>query len=464
MTSTTSDIGPTKSAGTKAIVGWALFDWAAQPYYALITTFIFAPYFVNVFASDPVQGQAQWGYVAALAGIFIAIISPILGSIADVTGGKKPWIALFSLAFVLAMTTLWLAEPGPNAPIFLIMAAIVVATISGELQIVFTNAIMPTLVPREKLGRLSGIGWATGYAAALVSLIIFAGLITTVPETGKTLLGFDPIIKLDSSTKEAERLSGPFAAIWFIIFSIPFFLWTPDATPPRQSSKTPVADGLSELKSTILSLRQYKNIALFLIARLFYIDGLSAIFVFGGIYGTAVFGWSSTEIGLFGIIITIAAAIGAVAGGPLDDRYGPKTLVIWSLVGLLIGTVGVLSIDKTHIFFVTEVEPKTTSGGLFASTGEQAYLMFGMLIGIVSGPIYSASRTLLAHLAPKEKLTQFYGLYAFSGKVTAFAAPLLVAQMTEITQSQRLGVIPIAFFLIVGLTMMLFVKDEPTAE
>lgn len=453
---------PSGTASKPALFGWILFDWAAQPYFTLVTTFIFAPYFVNAMASDPVHGQALWGYAAALAGLLIAVLSPVFGSIADVTGKRKPWVFYISIIFVASMFVFWLAKPGSDAPIFLTLAAVVISTVCAELQIVFVNAMMPSLVPQSQLGRLSGTGWAAGYAGGLVSLILFAGFIATSPETGKTLLGLDPLISLNQETREADRLSGPFAALWFVVFALPFFLWTPDSKKTGPISATPVSDGLKDLKETFHSLRHYRNIALYLIARLLYIDGLSAIFVFGGIYGTAIFGWSAFEIGVFGIVASLAGAVGAAIGGPLDDRLGPKPVIVWSLLGLLIASIGILSIDKSHILFVTQVPEKLPDSTPFSTLGEQFYVLCGILIGLVAGPLQSASRTFLAHLAPKDKLTQFYGLYAFSGKVTSFMAPLLVAQTTAITGSQRWGIAPIALFLILGAILIIFVKDERT--
>lgn len=452
---------PVKQAPMRALVSWVLFDWAAQPYYTLILTFLFAPYFATVVVGNAAQGQTLWGYSAAAAGVLIAIGSPLLGAFADGRGRRKPWIALFSLLLVAGLASLWLAKPGAdNTTIALVLFGFVLATIAAEFTQVFTNAIMPTLVPAEKLGRLSGTGWAVGYAGGLLSLAVMAGLIVTDPASGKTILGLDPLIKLDTETREGDRLVGPFAALWFAIFMIPFFLFVPDThkpPPPGTVKRT----ALAELWDTVSGLPRHPDMLFFLLARMLYIDGLTAIFAFGGIYGASVFGWQALELGIFGIVLTLTGVLGAVAGGVLDDRIGARNVIMAALLVLLVGTLGILSIDKTHVLFGLEVAPKAAGSAPFSSAGERVFLVFAMVIGIVAAPVQAASRSLLARLAPPEKVTQFFGLFAFSGKVTAFFAPFLIASVTAATGSERAGMSAIMFFLIAGMVLMLKVHDRP---
>ncbi|MGE5513763.1 MAG: MFS transporter [Bacteroidota bacterium] len=447
------------AAPRRALAGWVLFDWAAQPYYTLILTFLFAPYFANVVVGDAARGQAIWGYGAAVAGILIAIGSPLLGALADGRGRRKPWIALFSLVLAGGMAALWLAKPNSTGlALWLIVLSFVVATIAAEFTTVFTNSIMPTLVPQSQIGRLSGIGWGVGYAGGLISLALMAGLIVTNPATGKTLLGLDPLLHLDGGARESDRLVGPFSAAWYLIFMIPFFLFVPDVRAPATTAArhSPV----TELLATLRDLPRHRDMMLFLLARAIYVDGLSAIFAFGGIYGSSVFGWQAFELGLFGIILTLTGAIGAVIGGFLDDRWGSKRVILVSLVILLAGAIGILSVSKTHVLFSLDVPLKEAGSRPFSSIGELIYLGFAMLIGVVAAPVQAASRSLLAHLAPPDKMTQFFGLFAFSGKVTAFAAPFLVATVTALTESQRAGMTVIAGFLITGMLLMLPVRSR----
>lgn len=433
------------------------FDWAVQPYYTLILTFLFAPYFANAVVGDGARGQALWGYAAAIAGLLIAAGSPFLGAFADGRGQRKPWIALFSVILAAAMAALWLATPAaPMQTIYFVLFAFVCATAAAEYTAVFTNAIMPGLVPQNELGRLSGRGWACGYFGGLVSLVIMAGLIVPSPETGTTLLGLEPLMTLDLGAREGDRMVGPFAAVWFLIFMIPFFLFVPDIKQARPHDGRSTT---SELWDTIRSLPGHRDMLLFLVARMIYTDGLTAIFVFGGIYGAAVFGWGALSLGIFGIVLTLVGAFGALIGGTLDDRFSSKAVILGALFLLLVAAFGILSVDSTHVLYVVEVAPKAAGSAPFSSIGEQVFLGFAIIVGLVSAPVQASSRSLLARLAPPEKITQFFGLFAFSGKVTAFLAPFLIATVTEVTNSQRLGISAIALFLVTGMILMLPVRS-----
>jgi len=451
---------PVTAAPRRALVSWVLFDWAAQPFYTLILTFLFAPYFATVVVGDPVRGQSIWAYAAAAAGIMVGIGSPFLGAIADGRGRRKPWIALFAVVLIVAMSGLWLAKPGTTgATLWLVVLCFAVATVAAEFASVFINAIMPTLVPPGQIGRLSGIGWGVGYAGGLVALLLMVALVTADPKTGKTLLGLDPVLKLDLASREGDRLVGPFAAAWFAVFVLPFFLFVPDRQRPPASAG-PAASPAAALFATLRELPSHPDMLRFLIARAIYVDGLSAIFTFGGVYGAAVFGWQAFELGIFGIVLTLTGAIGAIIGGFLDDRLGSRTVILGSLVLLLIGALGILSVTKTNVLYGLDVAPKAAGSGIFTSAGERVFLAFAMLVGVVAAPVQAASRSLLAHLAPPEKMTQFFGLFAFSGKVTAFMAPLTIAWVTQAFGSQRAGMSVIAAFLIIGFLIMLAVRQH----
>jgi UMF1 family MFS transporter len=441
-----------------------MFDWAAQPFYTLVLTFLFAPYFASTFIGDAAWGQELWGYTTAAAGAIVALLSPVLGAIADASGKRKPWIAASSLFFIAGLCTLWLAAPGQTSQLVPVLAGIIVASVAAEIAGVFTNAMMPGLVPPNQLGRLSGTGWAVGYAGGLVSLVLAAGLIVADGETGKTMMGLDTILPLNSLDHEGERLIGPLSALWYVIFVLPLFMFTPDSGTGKSVNGpgSAVSRGLRQLRETLVHVRRYGNIVRFLAARMLYADGLGAIFVFGGLYAAALFHWTAAELGLFGIVITVTAAIGAFIGGPLDDRFGARTIIIWGLLGLMVACAGVLSVDGTHIFYVVNAAPANAADGVFSSVGEKVYLAFSAGIGLVAGPIQASSRSLLARLTPPDMATEFFGLFAFSGKITAFAAPLTVSLVTSATGDQRLGIASIAIFLVLGLGLLLTVKEEPS--
>jgi MFS transporter, UMF1 family len=446
-------------AGPLALTGWVLFDWSTQPFYTLVVTFLFGPYFVNGFMAEPALGSTLWAYATGVGELIAAILAPVLGAIADAGLKRKPWIAGFSVLLVAGLAGLWLAIPGRTDLVPLVLLAYALATVGAELATVFNNAMMPSLVRPERLGTLSGIGWAAGYVGGLVSLILVLGLLVPDHATGKTLFGLAPLLALDPTTRAADRLIGPFSALWYLIFVLPLFLFTPDR-PEAARAAEPVRAGLRQLLRGVGELiRGHPHIALFLLARMLYADGLGAIFAFGGIYAGTVFGWGATELGLFGIVLTIAGTIGAALGGLLDDKLGSKRVILSTLVLFILAALAVLSVDQDHIFFVLPVAPKEIGGGLFASTGERVYLLFAILIGLASGPIQSSSRTLLARLAPAGKRTEFFGFFSFSGKITAFAAPLTIGAVTAITGSQRLGIGTSLLFLIAGLLLLWRVRD-----
>jgi MFS transporter, UMF1 family len=451
--------GPERPAGKGALAGWVLFEWAAQPFYTLIVTFLFGPYFVNQCIADPVRGQSLWAYAAAAAGVLIALGSPILGAIVDVKGGAKWRMGLLVVCFAAAMTLLWLATPNASAgTIALVLIAFVVATVSAEFALVLLNGMMPTLVPREQYGRLSGISWGLGYLGGLLALILVAALVVVDRGTGKTLLALQPVLKLNAATGESDRIIGPLCAAWLLAFSMPFFLLTPDRAKRRAGGS--VAEGVRAFLGTLRVLPRHGNILLFLAARMIFIDGLTAIFQFGGIYAAAIFGWQAIEQSQFAIILVLTGVIGAFAGGFLDDRIGAKKVIISSLVVLMLGAIGLLSVDATHVLFAVAVPGKAAASAAFSSPAEQVFLAFAIALALVAAPAQASCRSLLARLAPPGQVSEFFGLFAFSGKATAFLAPTLIGLATTIANSQRIGFATVLIFLGIGLVGMLPVRER----
>src|SRR4051812_46400204 len=246
-----------------AVISWIFFDWAAQPYFTLITTFVFAPYFANFVAPNPASGQAMWGFAAAAAGFTIALLSPVLGAIADASGRRKPWIAGFGVLLVIGASAMWIGKPGDPSLIPPLLLAYAIASVGVEFATVFNNAMMPTLVPPEKIGRLSGTGWATGYIGGIVSLVLVLGFLAANPETGRTLFGFVPLFGLDPVTHQGDRITGPLTAIWFMIFVLPMFLLTPDY-PAKRPVRTALRAGLLELRQTLGELPKQQSMTIFL--------------------------------------------------------------------------------------------------------------------------------------------------------------------------------------------------------
>ena len=440
-----------------AVISWIFFDWAAQPYFTLITTFVFAPYFATHVASDPASGQALWGFATAAAGLMIALISPVLGAIADASGRRKPWIAAFGALLVIGSCLMWFGKPGDVSVIPPLLLAYAIATVGVEFATVFNNAMMPSLVPPDKIGRLSGTGWATGYVGGILSLVLVLGFFAASPDTGRTLFGFVPLFGLDPVTHEGDRITGPLTAIWFIVFVLPMFLLTPDYPAKRRMGEA-LREGLTALRQTLGELPKRKSMAAFLLANMIYTDGLVSLFAFGGIYAAGTFDWHTIQIGSFGILLAIAGTFGAWLGGKLDDSLGPKRVIAGSMLILLSSIVAILLVDKDSILFI-KVAPPVPGGALFSGAAERAYLVLGCLIGAAGGPLQAASRTLLIRLAPKDRIAQYFGLFALTGKVTSFIGPLLIGVVTAVTESQKAGMAVLVAFFVAGLALLARVRQ-----
>lgn len=451
MTDTLSQAGVTPPVKKRGIWGWMFFDWAAQPFFTVVTTFIFGPYFVSRMADNPAQGQAAWGYGIALAGFFIAILSPVLGSIADQTGPRKPWIAGFALIKIICLCMLWYATPGSS--LVWVVLVFSLASVAAEFSTVFNDSMMPRLIPEKDIGRISNTAWGLGYAGGMVVLIIVIALLAGSPETGKTLLGLDPLFGLDPATGEDARITGPLSAVWYLIFILPMFLFTQDSAlilGPRKALGDSVRDGLSELKSTIAIARRKAGLLRFLIARMIYQDGVNALIALGGAFAAAMFGWSIVEIGIFGILLNIVAIPSCLVAGRLDSAFGSKKIVMAAIFCLLIATFGIISTGPGFTLFGLLTFAPESAGGLFSTGAEKAYIVFGCLIGLAFGPVQGSSRSYMARSVHPDDAGRYFGLYALSGRATSFAAPALVAIVTDISGSPRLGISTVAIFLVVG--------------
>ena len=442
----------------RAVTAWLFFDWAAQPFFTLITTFVFAPFFASALARDATEGQALWGYATGFAGLCIALLSPLLGGIADRTGPRKPWIAAFGALLVIGSGLLWFSVPGSTLAVPIALAGFIIATIGAEFATTFNNAMMTRLVPPERLGWLSGTGWAIGYLGGLLSLAITLGLLAADPQTGRTLAGIAPIFGLDAAAREGDRFSGPLTALWFIVFVMPMFLFTPDSTPTGMRLAEAAKGGVGRLKDTLAELPKLPSLGRFLLANMIYQDALVALFAFGGIYAAGVFGWQTIELGVFGILLTVTGTLGAWLGGKLDDAIGGKPVVLGSIACLLFACLGILSLGADHVLFVIPAAPAVPGDGLFASVPERVYLGLGLLIGLVAGPLQAASRSLMARLAPPGRIGEFFGLFALSGKVTSFMGPTLVALATSVFASQRAGLAVLIIFFLAGAALLAGVK------
>jgi len=457
------DAGPIQDAAPKmaswrARFSWALFDWANQPYFTVITTFIFAPYFTSVVVGDPVRGQALWGYTTAFAATLVALGAPFLGAVADIGGRRKPWLLVFQILLAFGCLLLWLARADTPQTLPLVLFGLVLANVAAEYSILFNNSLLPGLVPHDRMGRLSGFGWGMGYIGGLIAL--FAILIISRPE----LVGITPpdgqaLLGLDRATHEAERIIGPTAALWLLLFVTPMFLFTPDRPGTGKNTLQAAREGFRQVVRTVRELRQHGNTLRFLIAYMLYYDGLNAVIGFGGIYAAGVFGWGTTELGIFGIALNVVAIPSVMAAGWLDDKLGSKRTVQLAIVSVALGTLGILSITADSVLFGIGITPKAAGAGAFSSAGEQVFFLCAILLGLGMGPMQAASRTMVARLAPTGKVTEFYGIFSLSGRATSFMAPLAIAIVTDIFANQRVAAMVVLVFLMLGFWLLWQVRE-----
>ena len=443
----------------KRIWGWRAFDWASQPFYTLGLTFVFGPYFAAVatqyymgtgLEENAADAQAQqiWFLGQTVAGIIIAITAPILGAFADSSGRKVPWIVLFSLIYLAATVSLWGLTPDGS---FLIWALVIfyVGFFAAETILNFVNAILPSLGTEDEIGRISGSGASFGYWGGVVSLFIMLLLFVESPETGLTLLGNPPLLGLDATQMEGTRSVGPFIAIWYLIFMVPFFLWVRDERPPVNRRKTPALSGLAD---TISSLSKRKSLGAFLLGSMFYRDALNALYAAGGVYAALVLDWGTIQIGTFGIIAAIAAAITTWLAGLADQRFGPKPVIRVAVWVLIVVSVFIVGMSREQLFGMPLADG--------SSLPDIIFYICGVCIGGAGGAVYSASRSMMVRHTHPDRPAEAFGLFALSGKATAFLAPASISLFTILTGNVQLGFLPVIFLFLIGLFLLRWVNKE----
>ena len=422
-----SDITRVMKPGYSRLVinSWACYDFANSPFTTLVLTFVYATYFTQTVASDPITGTVLWSRAIAISALIVGVFSPILGAFSDRLGYRKIWLLFFTVMCAAATAGLYGILPGQ---VIAALILIVIANTAYEFAMVFYNAFLPDIVPVERIGRVSGYGWGLGYLGGLLALI-FVLVFLIQPDT--------PWFGLTKDEGENIRATNIVVAIWLIIFSFPFFLWVPEKKSRISHRGVNLGNTINQLQVTFREILKFPEVCRFLIARFIFNNGLVTIFIFGGIYAAESFGFTLQEVLIFGIVLNIAAGFGAFSMGYLDDVFGGKRTIIISLVGLMLAaTLAVL-------------------------TGSKALLwVAGIVIGIFSGPNQSASRSLMARLVPSESQGQFFGFYAFSGKFTAFLGPLVFGVLTQWTGSQRWGLSVVVVMFFVGMLIMLPLNEQ----
>ncbi len=444
----------------KRIWGWMAFDWASQPFYTLGLTFIFGPYFAAVAAEHylgtgldagtaKAQAQGIWSGGQTIAGLLIAFTAPFLGAFADNSGRKMPWIAFFSLIYVIATTALWWLTPDGGHLIW-VLVMFYVGFIAAESALNFVNAILPSLGTKDEIGRISGSGAAFGYWGGVTALFVML-LLLAENEQGVTLLGNPPLFGLDPDMREGTRSVGPMIALWFAVFMIPFFLWVRD-DPHLGGKSTDLRAVAGELWATLKSVTHRKSLLNFLVGSMFYRDALNALYAFGGVYAALVLDWQTIDIGVFGIIAAIAAAITTWLSGLADQRMGPKPVIRVAVWALILVSVIIVGMSRDALFGVPLAEGSNLPDIIF--------FVCGAVIGGAGGAVYASSRSMMVRHTHPERPAEAFGLFALSGKATAFLAPAFITLFTYLTNNNQLGFLPVIFLFLMGLLLLRWVNPQ----
>jgi UMF1 family MFS transporter len=333
------------------------------------------------------------------------------------------------------------------------MTFMILASVAAEFSIVFNDSMMPRLVGKEEVGKLSNTAWGLGYLGGMIVLIAVVVLLAGSPQSGKTILGLEPLFGLDPHQGEDARITGPISAIWYLIFILPMFFFTPDVSKGLPFGAA-VRTGLAELKSTLGELKRRRGIVRFLIARMIYQDGVNGLLILGGAFAAGMFGWATVEIGIYGIILNVVAIFGCFIAGRVDRRIGSKSTIVISLAMLLLATIGIVSTWPGYTLFGLLALPTADSGGLFGTAAEKAYVAYGLLVGLAFGPVQASSRSYLARSVSLNEAGRYFGIYALSGRATSFMATLFFSIVTFTTGSSRLGMATLVLFLAAGLILL----------
>lgn len=443
----------------KRIWGWWFFDWASQPYHTLLVTFVFGPFFAAAatdhfiaqgLAGEAAKAEAQtiWSLCLTVTGLMIGLGAPFMGALADISGRRRPWILAFSAMYVLGAAGLWFTDPG-GGNLWWMLVSFGLGFIGAEFALIFVNAQLPSLAGRDDVGDVSGSGYALGYLGGVLSLFIML-LLFVEQASGKTLIGLSPLFGLDPAAREGTRAVGPFTALWFALFMVPYFLWVREGRATGQRGT--LGQAVALVVQSVKNLRHRVSLASYLGSSMLYRDALNGLYGFGGVYAKLVLGWQITLIGVFGIVAALAATVFCWLGGKADRRFGPKPVITVSILVLSLVCLTIVSMSRTQIYGIALPEGSRLPDAVFFACG--------VLIGGFGGILQSASRSLMVRHTDPLKATESFGLYGLSGRATAFLAPALIGLATTVTGSARLGITPVIALFAAGLFLLFWVNGE----
>ena len=407
----------------KKILNFALYDFANSAFTTIIITFIFSTYFAKQIAPNPVLGQSYWGWTIGVTGILVALVGPLMGSFADKKNCTEFFIKLFTIICIVLTSFLWFSKPSEK---YLLYTLIIVALANFfyELSLIFYNSILKRISNYNNLGKSSGFSFALGYIGGILILIVCIKIFID-----NDILPFG----LSKENSENIRATSIVVALWYLIFSMPFLF---SLKKEIRNKIDRSSNNIKKIKNLIWN-KGLNNLGKFLLARMLYADGLNAIIIMGGIFAVGVFNLEIKDLLVLSVLMNITAFIGAIIGGYANDKFSSKSVIIFSLLGLIFSSSIILFI-KTKIFF----------------------LIFASINGFFIGPIQSASRVFITKSIDKNNQASGFGLFALSGKLTSFIGPLLVSTLTYISNSQRIGFSAAIILLLIGLLILLKVKKN----
>jgi UMF1 family MFS transporter len=455
------------AADRRGQISWAMVEFARNPYLTLILIFVFPPYFANVVVGDPVRGQEIWGLTNTVVSMLIGLAAPLLGAISDRQGRRKPWLASVFTIMIVCCCALWFAMPGAEGGLPLSAILVLAGTLLGCFLVseVFHNSMLPAIAPAGRIGSLSGLGLSLNNTGSLLVLLLML-LGVALPASGIVDWAFlpdRPWFGLDPVQQEHNRVAGPLAGLWLLVFIVPFMLWTPDRAATRIGMRQAVREGIGQLRETIRQARRVSNVGVYLLARMFYNDGKVAVIAYSGIYAAGTFRWGLVEILVFAILLTPFSIIGGALGGWLDSRFGSRTAIRITIGVTALALLGAVSCTSDRVLFIAyEGAERGAAWNLpyFQTLPELIYLGLYMVLACFITAAFATSRSMMARIAPVSMMSQFFGLYALSGSATAFLGHGMVTLFTAVFDSQSVGLGSAVFLLGAGLVLMHWVREE----